>query len=176
MGRYSIPTCQKKLQLSDYCRPASDEPTNTTITYFDGQVVSLYNVHMIMCPCADGLSCDLKTGSCVNFDGESNFNALDVNVFSEDWMPKCDIFSLIQKLSSSYLSHLFQFSLLCTSWVFSVYVSDVLFQICISKLHSVFVKKLPNIFKNNFTVGMYSIFFLILLSLYKDIFSADFKQ
>lgn len=84
MGRYSIPTCQKKLQLSDYCRPASDEPTNTTITYFDGQVVSLYNVHMIMCPCADGLSCDLKTGSCVNFDGLSNFNAIDVNVFSED--------------------------------------------------------------------------------------------
>lgn len=76
MGRYSIPMCQKKLQLHEDCRPASDESINSTVTYLDGQVVSLYNVHMLMCPCADGLTCDRKTGKCTDFDGAPSFNYL----------------------------------------------------------------------------------------------------
>lgn len=76
--------CQKKLRLYEPCRPASDEQMNTTITYLDGQVVSLYNVHMIMCPCMDGLSCDLKTGRCVDFDGAPSFNDIYDTAFPED--------------------------------------------------------------------------------------------
>lgn len=169
MGRYSIPTCQKKLQLSDYCRPASDEPTNTTITYFDGQVVSLYNVHMIMCPCADGLSCDLKTGSCVNFDGLSNFNAIDVNVFSEDWIVNVIFLVFILKLSSSYFCHLFQFSYLFSDvflFVFIFFVWVEYFQ-CIyltscykfvQKWHSVFIKGSSSVFKNNLQLECIALF------------------
>ncbi len=69
--------CLKKLQLNDNCRPTSDESVNSTVTYPDGQVVSLYNVHLIMCPCTHGLKCDHKIGKCVEIDGSPSFNDLD---------------------------------------------------------------------------------------------------
>lgn len=77
MDRYSTPICQKKLQLHDNCRLASEEPVNSTVAYPDGQVVSLHKVHLIMCPCADGLSCDYKSRTCVNFDDAYSFNELN---------------------------------------------------------------------------------------------------
>lgn len=76
MGRYSLPQCEKKLQLHETCRPASDEPFNTTVTYPDGEVVSLTNMHMLVCPCANGLVCDPRSGRCEDFDAMVAINEL----------------------------------------------------------------------------------------------------
>lgn len=84
MGRYSIPQCQKKIQLYEACRPASDEPLNTTVTYLDGNMVSLQNVHLVMCPCADGLVCDPRSGRCEDFDSHGSPNEIQEGKYIED--------------------------------------------------------------------------------------------
>ena len=84
MGRYSLPQCQKKQQLQEVCRPASTEAINTTVTYADGSVVPLHNVHLIMCPCDEGLVCDEQLGKCVEFDSTSYYNHVHEKELVED--------------------------------------------------------------------------------------------
>lgn len=84
MGRYSIPECRKKQQLFEICRPLSKEAVNTTVTYADGSVVALHNVHMIMCPCAEGLVCDQESGTCTEFDSTLSYNHMQEKELVDD--------------------------------------------------------------------------------------------
>ena len=84
MDRYSIPQCQKKQQLEEICRPASEEAVNTTVTYPDGAAVPLYNVYLVMCPCAEGLTCDERTGKCSEFDSTSSHNQVHEVACTDD--------------------------------------------------------------------------------------------
>ncbi|XP_076166195.1 astakine [Ptiloglossa arizonensis] len=56
--RYSIPQCKPMQEEGEVCRPGSASTINMTATYPDGVQVLLTDVHYIMCPCADGLSCN----------------------------------------------------------------------------------------------------------------------
>lgn len=47
MMRYSLPTCQPALQLGDACRPASNRPINTTLSYPGGLRLSLHHVYQV---------------------------------------------------------------------------------------------------------------------------------
>nr|XP_003708605.1 PREDICTED: astakine-like [Megachile rotundata]XP_012153357.1 PREDICTED: astakine-like [Megachile rotundata] len=62
--RYSIPQCKVMQAEGEICRPGSTSPTNMTLGYPDGALVTLTNVHYILCPCANGLTCDTKEGIC----------------------------------------------------------------------------------------------------------------
>lgn len=95
MVRYSLPTCQPMRRLGESCRPASERPFSTTLSYPGGLRLSLrdayqvgertsgpfrrssvtqprlYLVNKVMCPCdaAQGLACSRLDGTCVAQDG-----------------------------------------------------------------------------------------------------------
>ncbi|XP_076758719.1 astakine [Xylocopa sonorina] len=62
--RYSYPQCLPRITKGEICRPSSSSTQNMTLEYPNGLVLKLTDVHYILCPCADGLSCDLKEGVC----------------------------------------------------------------------------------------------------------------
>ena len=62
--KYSAPRCNPVKQEGENCRPASSSTFNTTLYYPDGAQVELTNVHYIMCPCSNGLTCDTSDGIC----------------------------------------------------------------------------------------------------------------
>ena len=45
--RYSVPYCQRLKQLGDSCRPASDTPSNLTLSYPNGLEVSVTDVYNV---------------------------------------------------------------------------------------------------------------------------------
>ncbi|XP_076240369.1 astakine [Calliopsis andreniformis] len=74
--RYSIPQCQPLQKEGNPCRPGSAITINMTAMYPDGAEVLLTNVHSILCPCADGLTCDPNEIMCKNAKGKSDANRL----------------------------------------------------------------------------------------------------
>ncbi|CAL7938481.1 unnamed protein product [Xylocopa violacea] len=63
--RYSYPQCLPMKIKGEICRPGSASTQNMTLEYPNGLVLKLTDVHYILCPCADGLSCDIKEGVCM---------------------------------------------------------------------------------------------------------------
>ncbi|XP_043467165.1 astakine-like isoform X2 [Leptopilina heterotoma] len=59
--RYSIPTCSPMIKEGLVCKP-SINIINTTLSYPNGNQLTIWNVHYIMCPCEDGLVCDRRAG------------------------------------------------------------------------------------------------------------------
>ncbi|EGI67870.1 Astakine [Acromyrmex echinatior] len=59
--RYSIPTCMPFQQKDEQCR-VNAETITTILTYPDTSQIEVKDIHYILCPCADGLSC--KHGIC----------------------------------------------------------------------------------------------------------------
>ncbi|KZC05910.1 Astakine [Dufourea novaeangliae] len=72
--RYSIPQCRPMQAEGEICRPASEFPINMTAAYPDGAQVLLTDVHYILCPCANGLSCD--KGVCKDTGEKRDLNRL----------------------------------------------------------------------------------------------------
>ncbi|KAL0108021.1 hypothetical protein PUN28_014943 [Cardiocondyla obscurior] len=62
-SRYAVPTCMPFQQKGEQCRVNADTIT-TKLTYPDDSEKTVNDVHYILCPCADGLSCDPKRGVC----------------------------------------------------------------------------------------------------------------
>ncbi|XP_012539105.1 astakine isoform X2 [Monomorium pharaonis] len=62
-SRYAIPTCMPFQQKGEQCR-VNAKTITTTLFYPDGSQVEVKDIHSILCPCADGLSCDPKRGIC----------------------------------------------------------------------------------------------------------------
>ncbi|XP_032665598.1 astakine-like [Odontomachus brunneus] len=62
-SRYAIPNCMPLQQKGDQCRINANTIT-TNLTYPDNSQLKVVNVHYILCPCATGLSCNLKNGIC----------------------------------------------------------------------------------------------------------------
>nr|XP_033322205.1 astakine-like [Megalopta genalis] len=58
-NRYSTPQCRPMHAVGEVCRPGIPSTINMTASYPDGVQVQLTNVHYILCPCADGLFCNL---------------------------------------------------------------------------------------------------------------------
>ncbi|KAG8229587.1 hypothetical protein J437_LFUL010179 [Ladona fulva] len=63
MSRYSIPTCEAMRTEGELCRKASEMTHNLTLGYPNGDKLELKGVHLVMCPCGEGLHCD--DGVCV---------------------------------------------------------------------------------------------------------------
>ena len=61
--RYSTPRCNPLREEREVCRPGTST-INTTLSYPDGAQVELKNVHYILCPCANNLTCDNSDGIC----------------------------------------------------------------------------------------------------------------
>nr|XP_034179903.1 uncharacterized protein LOC117604180 isoform X1 [Osmia lignaria] len=74
--RYSIPECRAMQKEGEICRPGSASAINMTVGYPDGALVTLTDVHYILCPCANGLSCDAKEGVCKDTGVERDTNRL----------------------------------------------------------------------------------------------------
>lgn len=68
----------------DICRPASASTIDMTVGYPDGSELTLKNVHYILCPCADGLSCDIKDGVCRKIGRKHNTNRLSAKNKKQD--------------------------------------------------------------------------------------------
>lgn len=62
--RYSLPQCKAMQKEGEVCRPGNVSTLNVTLGYPDGSELTLKDVYYIFCPCADGLSCDIKEGVC----------------------------------------------------------------------------------------------------------------
>jgi hypothetical protein len=63
-GRYSSPQCVNLGEIGDSCRPVGTTPFNTTVEYPNGYSVTLTNIYFVMCACASGLECDLRSSRC----------------------------------------------------------------------------------------------------------------
>ncbi|KAG5335428.1 ASTA protein, partial [Acromyrmex charruanus] len=61
--RYAIPTCNLFQQEGEQCR-VNAETISTTLTYPDTSQIEVKDIYYILCPCADGLSCNPKHGIC----------------------------------------------------------------------------------------------------------------
>lgn len=84
--RYSIPQCKPLQDVGQVCRPGSVTPINMTVSYPDGAQVLLTDVHYILCPCADGLTCNAKEGMCKESDAKHDTNRLiDGNSKRDDY-------------------------------------------------------------------------------------------
>ena len=68
----------------DICRPASASTINMTVGYPDGSELTLNNVHYILCPCTDGLSCDVKEGVCREIGKKRDTNRLSAENKKQD--------------------------------------------------------------------------------------------
>jgi len=62
-SRYAIPSCSSFQQKDEQCR-VNAEMLTTNLTYPDNSQIEVKDIHLILCPCADGLSCDPKRGIC----------------------------------------------------------------------------------------------------------------
>ncbi|XP_011861926.1 PREDICTED: astakine-like [Vollenhovia emeryi] len=62
-SRYVIPTCMPFQQIGETCRVNAATIT-TNLSYPDNSQLEVTAVHFILCPCAAGLSCDSKHGTC----------------------------------------------------------------------------------------------------------------
>ncbi|XP_043517845.1 astakine-like isoform X2 [Frieseomelitta varia] len=82
--RYSIPQCRPMQEEGDTCRPASASTINMTVGYPDGSELTLNNVHYILCPCADELSCDVKEGVCREISKKRDTNRLSAKNKKQD--------------------------------------------------------------------------------------------
>ena len=63
-GRFSLPRCLPLGEVNSVCSPKAHRPFNVTVSYPDGEVVELTNIHHLMCPCHPGLACSDRTGTC----------------------------------------------------------------------------------------------------------------
>ncbi|KYM75707.1 Astakine [Atta colombica] len=61
--RYSIPTCMPFRQKGELCR-VNAETITTNLTYPNTLEIKVKDIHYILCPCADRLSCNPKRGIC----------------------------------------------------------------------------------------------------------------
>lgn len=62
-SRYSLPQCSPMREKAETCRPYK-EKLNTTLHYPNDAKLSIVDVSYILCPCNEGLNCDLKEGVC----------------------------------------------------------------------------------------------------------------
>lgn len=62
--RYSVPQCKPMQAEGESCRPVADPTMNVTVTYPNGNQVDLTKINYVICPCANGLFCDRKSGVC----------------------------------------------------------------------------------------------------------------
>ncbi|XP_029160672.1 astakine-like [Nylanderia fulva] len=60
-SRFAIPTCMPFQQKREQCRVNADTVT-ANLTYPNSRSLEIKEIHFILCPCADGLSC--KHGIC----------------------------------------------------------------------------------------------------------------
>lgn len=60
-SRFAIPTCMQFQQKGEQCRVNADTVT-ANLTYPNDSRLETKDVHFILCPCTDGLSC--KRGIC----------------------------------------------------------------------------------------------------------------
>ncbi|XP_015602971.1 astakine [Cephus cinctus] len=72
--RFSIPQCQPLQEEGDVCRPSGHATLNTTLVYPDGTQVELTDVHIMLCPCSYGMTCD--DGICRDPSQKRGFNHL----------------------------------------------------------------------------------------------------
>ncbi|XP_039310996.1 astakine [Solenopsis invicta] len=56
-SRYALPSCMPYQQKGEQCRMNADTIT-TNLSYPDNSQIEVKDIHLILCPCADGLSCD----------------------------------------------------------------------------------------------------------------------
>ncbi|KYN16810.1 Astakine [Trachymyrmex cornetzi] len=61
--RYTRPTCMPFQQKGEQCRVNADTIT-ANLTYPDNSQIEVKDIHFILCPCANGLSCNSKLGIC----------------------------------------------------------------------------------------------------------------
>ncbi|RLU18611.1 hypothetical protein DMN91_008968 [Ooceraea biroi] len=62
-SRYATPACMPFQQRGEQCRVNADT-ISTNLTYPDDSRIEVESIHYILCPCADGLSCNFKKGIC----------------------------------------------------------------------------------------------------------------
>ncbi|XP_071866915.1 uncharacterized protein isoform X2 [Bombus fervidus] len=74
--RYSVPQCKAMQKEGEVCRPGNVSTLNVTLGYPDGSQLTLKDVYYIFCPCADGLSCDIKEGVCNKLSEKHDPNRL----------------------------------------------------------------------------------------------------
>ncbi|XP_033215586.1 astakine-like [Belonocnema kinseyi] len=72
--KYSAPRCNPLREDGEMCRPKAST-FNTTLHYPDGASVELTNVHYIICPCADDLTCDISDGVCRDKNRKNEIHA-----------------------------------------------------------------------------------------------------
>ena len=111
MTRFGTPWCQSLRQLGDECRPRSELSVSRNLTYPNGFVLQLNDVHevrrrlsdwsaqkrtlqylisfffkiQIMCPCDESLICDEHQGRCIprELPALNGGNQLDESVFGD---------------------------------------------------------------------------------------------
>ncbi|XP_012228085.1 uncharacterized protein [Linepithema humile] len=62
-SRYAMPACMPYQQKGEQCR-VNAKTITTNLTYPDNSQLEVKNINFILCSCADGLSCNKKTGIC----------------------------------------------------------------------------------------------------------------
>ncbi|XP_014486827.1 PREDICTED: astakine-like [Dinoponera quadriceps] len=61
--RYATPHCMPYQQPGQQCR-VNAETITTNLTYPDNSRLEVKDVNFILCPCAEGSSCNPRTGIC----------------------------------------------------------------------------------------------------------------
>lgn len=61
--RYAMPSCIQYQRMGEQCRVNASTIT-TNLSYPDNSQLEVKDVNYIMCPCAEGTSCNPQTGLC----------------------------------------------------------------------------------------------------------------